>query len=97
LAERARLAQDLLGNGELAEVVQPRRQPGQLDLALVGAEPGGDPAGEVGDPLGMAAAVRVARVDLPGEARRGATAGCAVGSLRELVEVRELERRRLVR
>src|SRR5438046_2604037 len=44
----------------------------------------------------MAAAVGVARVDRAGEARRRAVACGAVGSLRELVEVRELERRRLV-
>ena len=36
VGEWARLAQDLLGNRELAQVVQARGEAGQLDLLLVG-------------------------------------------------------------
>ena len=39
LVERARLAQDLLGDRELAQVVQAAREARQLDLRLVDAEP----------------------------------------------------------
>ena len=42
VGQRAWLAQDLLGHGQLAEVVQARGDPGQLDLLLVGAELDGD-------------------------------------------------------
>ena len=97
LAEHARLAEDLLGDGELAEVVQAGREPRQLGLGLVEPEPAGDPGGEVADPLGVAAGVGVARVDGLGEAGGRAVARRTVGTLGELLQVGELERARLVR
>ena len=47
--QRAGLAEDLLGDRELAEVVQAAREPGKLDLLLVEAEARCDPCGELGD------------------------------------------------
>ena len=51
--ERAGLAQDLLGDRQLAEVVQACGQSRQLDLLVVEAEPRGEPRREVGDALGV--------------------------------------------
>jgi hypothetical protein len=74
--ERARLAQDLLRDGELAQVVQARCKSGQLDRGVVEAEAPGDAGRELADPFRVAAGIGVARVDRFREARR-----CAVGSL----------------
>src|SRR5439155_22165028 len=52
LVEIAGLAQDLLRDRELAEVVEARREPGQLDLRLVDPEPPGDPRRELTHTLG---------------------------------------------
>ena len=51
LRERAGLAQDLLGDRELAEVVEARREASELDVLLAEAEPDGDPRRELGDAL----------------------------------------------
>src|SRR3954454_2073870 len=87
----AGLAEDLLGDRELAEVVQAPGEPGQLDLLLVEAESGRDAGREVGDAGGMAARVRVAEVDGLREACRGAEASRAVGAGRELAQLGELD------
>src|SRR5438477_516677 len=49
LVERGGLAQDLLGNRELADVVQAAREPRELDLRLVDAEPARDSCGQLAD------------------------------------------------
>ena len=69
--ERARLAQDLLGHGELADVVQPAREPDQLDLLLGQAQTRGDPGGEIADPGRVTSLERVAGVDGARERRGG--------------------------
>ena len=43
------LAQDLLRDRELAEVVEAAREAGQLDLLLIQAEPLRDPGSQLGD------------------------------------------------
>ena len=91
VGERAGLAQDLLRDRELAEVVQAARQPCQLDLLLVEPDALGQPRGEVGDPAGVAAGVGVAEVDRFGQARRGAVARCAIGAVGEAAELGELD------
>ena len=69
--QRAGLAQDLLGDRELAEVVQAAGEPRELDLLLVEAEARRDAGREVGHARGMAARVRVAKVDRLCQARGG--------------------------
>ena len=91
IGERARLAQDLLGDGELAEVVQARGEPGQLDQLGVGAQLERDPRGELADALRVAARVRVARVDRLGEARGGAVAGGTVRPCGEALQLGQLD------
>ena len=54
LAQRARLAQKLLGDRELAEVMEIAGEPRQLDRRLVGAEPPGDPRRVLADALRVA-------------------------------------------
>src|SRR5207248_1342221 len=94
LVERARLPQDLLGDRELAEIVQAAREADQLDLRVVDAETPRDPSGHLAHALRMTAGVHVARVDRLREARRCAIARRAVGPFRELLQLRQLERRR---
>ena len=43
------LAEDLLGDRKLAEIVQAARKPRELDVLLVEAEVGGDARGQLGD------------------------------------------------
>src|SRR4029453_10466017 len=66
-----RLAQDFLGDGELAEVMQAAGEPCELDLLLVEAEPRRDPRREIRHARGMTPRVRVTQVDSLGQARRG--------------------------
>ena len=67
VGERARLAEDLLGHAELAEVVQAACEARQLDGLFVRAQPPGEARRELGDALGVAAALGVAGVDRLGE------------------------------
>src|SRR5262249_61767873 len=62
LVQGPRLAQDLLGNCELAEVVQARGEPRQLDLPLVEPEAAADARCKLADALRMTARARIARV-----------------------------------
>jgi hypothetical protein len=87
----AGLAQDLLGDRELAEVVQARRQPGQLDRLRVDAEARRDAGRKLGDTLGVAAGVDVACVDRLRQARSGPEAGGAVGARRQALELGEFD------
>ena len=91
LRERAWLAQDVLRDRELAQVVEAPCEPGQLDLLPVDAEPGRDPGGELGHALGVAAGVDVAGVDGLGEARCRPEAGSPVGAGREPLQLGDLD------
>jgi len=91
VGQRSGLAQDLLGDRELAEVVQARGEAGELDLFLREAEPPRGSGGQVRDPLRVAACVDVARVDRTRQARGGAEAGCAVRAARESLQLGELD------
>ena len=81
LVQRAGLAEDLLRDGELAEVVQAAGEACELDRLRVEAHPLGHAGCELADHVGVAARVRVARVDGVGEAGGRAQAGGAVGAL----------------
>ena len=91
VGQRAGLAQDLLGNRELAEIVQAAREARDLDLLLVEADPLREAGGEVGDAARMAAGVGVAQVDGLREAGGRAVAGGAVGAVGEAAELGELD------
>ena len=71
--------------------MQAAREPRELDLLLVEAEPRSDPRREVGHARGVAARVRVPEVDRLRQARRCAEAGRAVGPGRELPQLGELD------
>src|SRR3954454_12969742 len=62
VGERARLAQDLLRDRELAEVVEASGEARELDVLGIEPDAGRDARGEVADALGVAARVRVTRV-----------------------------------
>src|SRR3954468_6639318 len=84
------LAQDLLRDRELAEVVQAPREARQLDVVGGQAESRRDLRGERRDALGMAAGVGVARVDGAGERRGRAEACDAVDAACNPPELRQL-------
>ena len=71
--------------------MQAAGEPRELDLLLVEAQPRRDARGELGDARGVAARVRVARVDRLGEARGGAEARRPVGARREPPQLGELD------
>src|SRR6476620_6286132 len=75
VAQRAGLAKDLLRNGELAKIVQSPCETCELDLLHVEPEPLRDLRGELADPVGVSAGVRVARVDRFRERGGGAVTG----------------------
>ena len=85
--ERAALAQDLLRDRDLAEVVKAAREADELDLLLRQAEARRARGRQLADPLGVAADVRVARVDRTGERGGRVQARDPVGAGRELLEV----------
>ena len=87
LAQRRRLAEDLLGDRELAEVVEVAGEPGQLDRRVVRAEAARDSRRVVADALRVAAGVRVALVDRLREALRRPVVRRAVRRVRDLLEV----------
>ena len=89
--ERAGLAQQVLRKRELAEVVQARGEPDQLDLLAIEAEPDGDVDRELGDSMRMEAGVDVARVDGACKARGRAQSRGAVAAAREALQLRELD------
>ena len=91
LGERAGLAQDLLGDRELAEVVQAAGEACQLDLLAIDPEPGRDPGRKIGDPLGVRAGVGVACVDRSGEAGCRAEARRPVGPGGEPLQLGDLD------
>ena len=91
IGERAWLAQDLLRDRELAEVVEAAREAGQLDLLLVEADALGQAGGQVRDAARVAARVGVAQVDGLGEARRGAVARRPVGPVGETTQLCQLD------
>src|SRR5207248_8404555 len=96
LVERRGLAQDLLRNRELADVVQAAREPRELDLDLVDAEPARDPRGQLADALRVTSRVRVALVDRLREASRRLVARRVVGVRGELPQLDDAGPRRLV-
>ena len=63
IGQRAGLAQDLLRNGELAEVVEAARETCELDLLRIEAQPRRDARDELADALGVTPRVRIAGVD----------------------------------
>src|SRR5438132_8538921 len=85
--ERAALAEDLLRDRELAEVVQLAREANQLHLVLRQVEPLRDGCRVLADPLRVAADVRVAGVDRTGEQRGGLEARGAIRSGRQALEL----------
>src|SRR3954470_6945011 len=87
----ARLAQDLFGDCELAQVVEARGETCQLDLRLVAAEAERDPRGQLADALRVGARVRVPGVDGLRERRGGAVARGTVRRVRELLQLCELD------
>ncbi len=95
--ERPRLAEDLLGNRKLAEIVEAAGEAGQLDLLLVEPEPRCDPGGELGDARRVTARVGVSEVDCLRQACSGAEAGgavrpdCQPSKLGELDDVRPID------
>ena len=78
IGQRAGLAQDLLRDGELAEVVQAAGETRELDLLGVESQALRDLGGQFADPLGVTPGVRVAGVDRFREAtrRRGNARPC---------------------
>src|SRR2546426_7697534 len=96
IRQRAWLAQDLLRNRELAEVVQAARETRELDLLGIEAETLRDLGGQLADPLGVTASVGVACVDRLRERRGGAVAGGLVRACCEPLELRELDDLRAV-
>src|SRR2546428_8841730 len=91
IGQRAGLAQDLLRNRELAEVVQAAGETRELDLLGIEAETLRDLGGELADPLGVTAGVGVACVDRLRKRRGGAIAGGLVRPRCEPLELRELD------
>ena len=91
LGQRAGLAQDLFRDRELAEVVQARREPCQLDLLVGQPEAARRAGGQLGHALRVASGVDVTRIDGACEARRGPEAGCAIGAARQAFQLRELD------
>ena len=57
--QRTGLAEDLLGDCELAEVVEAAGEPSELDLLLVEPEARCDPRGQLGHARGVATGVGV--------------------------------------
>jgi hypothetical protein len=91
LGERPGLAQYLLGDRELAEVVQACGQARELDVLLRQPEAPGHTGRELGDALRMAAGVDVAGVHGPREAGGRSEAGGAVGPAGQSLQLRELD------
>src|SRR2546430_410135 len=91
VGERSGLAQDLFGYGQLAEVVQARRQARELDLLRRQAQPSGNSGGELRDSLGVASGVGIALVHGSRQARCGPEAGSTVGTAREVLELCQLD------
>ena len=78
----------------IASLPRSCRLPGeacQLDLLAIDPEAGCDPGRQVGNPLGVRAGVRVARVDRLGEARGGTEARGAVGPGGEPLQLGDLD------
>src|SRR5215210_3716018 len=88
IGERAWLAQNLLGDRELAEVVQAGREPRELDLLFGEAQPTRRARREVGHPLRMTAGVDVPSINGAREARGSAEAGRAVRAAGQPLELR---------
>ena len=90
VCEVSRLAEDLLRNRQLPEVVKRPGEARQLDLFRVQTEPQRDSRGQLRDALRVAAGVRVTRVDRlckrsgRAEARGAVRAGCEPLQLSEL-------------
>ena len=91
VGERARLLQDLLRNGELAEVVQAGGEARQFDLLGVEAESHRDAGGQFAHPLRMEARVGVAGIDRFRERGGGPVARGPVGAGGEALELRQLD------
>src|SRR5206468_3635931 len=77
--EGAALAQDLFGQGELAEVVQDAGDADELDLLRLEVHAARDARGELADSVRVATRVGVAGIDRSGEGRCGAKTGRTVG------------------
>ena len=91
LVQGAGLSQDLLRDGELAEVVQAPGQACELDLLGLEAHSLGHARGELADHVGVRARVGVARIDRMGKRCRRAQARRPVGPLGEAAKLGELE------
>ena len=87
LVQGVRLAEDLLRDRELAEVVEIAGEPGQLDRRLVRAEAACDSRRVLADPLRMAARVGIALVDRLRQALRRPVLRGAVRRVRKLLEI----------
>ena len=69
IGERAGLPQQRIGHANLADVVQQRAEPEDLEFCLVQAERPADRDRQHADSFGMAGCVGVARVERRGQAR----------------------------
>jgi hypothetical protein len=70
LRQRGRLAQQILGKGELAEVVKAARELCELEFLTREADTRSQPNRKLGDTLRMISTVDVSRIDGIGKARR---------------------------
>src|ERR671910_115069 len=90
IVQRPGLAQDLLGNRELAEIVEASRQADELDFVRLEAQETCYARGELTDHVRVAARVRVRLVNGVREAGRGGEGRARVPARREPVELRQL-------
>ena len=91
VGECVRLTEDLLGDRELAEIMQSAGETDELDV--LGGEPkaAGDLGGKLTDRVRVAARIGVPGVDGVSKRRRSAEARLPVGPLGELVELCDID------
>src|SRR5207244_4755066 len=94
--KRCRLTQKVLREGELADVVEAGGELRELELLARKAEACGQSNGKPRDALGVAPGINVPGINRFREARCGAQARGAVASVREPLQLRELDDVRLV-
>src|SRR5215217_4009499 len=91
LVQGAGLAQDLLGDGELSEIVQGAGQACELDLLALEAHFLGHPCRELPDHVGVGARVGIAGIDCMGERGRRPKACRAGGPRGQAPKLGQLE------